>query len=371
MRERQEKKIAILPAGSMGIAIGTVFAENSDQVTLGYRSEEPCKRFLETRTDARFPGDKLPGNIGATTDLERLVAESDLVVFATRARHLRGFFRQIKSAIRPDTEVIHVVKGLDPETNQRISEVLSNEKHSLRNHITVLSGPNYAHEIVRRLPTVTVIASTNQDLAKRLQSGLSTSAFRPYISDDMIGVELGGALKNPFAMAVGIVEGMRLGANTSAAMQNRGLWEMMHLAVMLGADQYTIIGPAGAGDLSVSCKPPGRNYLAGFQIGQGEDPQSLSESGITIEGLDSVRSAVILARQHKVEVPILETLEDILYHGLTLDAAGKRLMSRDLAYAEPQPTMDPRLIRWMNRIFHVWGKRHRVAQPKPKFFGLW
>ena len=352
-------KVAILPAGSMGIAIGTVFAENSDQVTLGYRSKEHCKRFLETRTDARFPGAKLPSNMGATTDLEGLVAESDLVVLATRARHFREFFRRIKSAIRPGTDVAHVIKGFDPETNQRISEVLVSEKHALRNHIAVLSGPNYAHEIVRRLPTVTVIASTNQDLAKYLQSDLSTLAFRPYISDDMIGVELGGALKNPFAMAVGIVEGMKLGANTSAAMQNRGLWEMMHLAVILGADQHTIIGPAGAGDLSLSCKPPGRNYLAGFQIGQGEDPQSLSESGITIEGLDSVRSAVILARQHKVEVPILETLDDVLYNGLTLDAAGRRLMSRDLAYAEPQPVLDGRVTRWIGRILHAWGKRHR------------
>jgi len=361
MIERKKRRIAVLPAGSMGIAIGTVFADNSDQVTLGYRSEGQCKRFLETRTDARFPGIKLPDNIDATTDLENLVAESDLVVLATRARHSRGFFRQIKSSIRPGTEVLHVIKGFDPETNQRISEVLISEKRSLCNHIAVLSGPNYAHEIVRRLPTITVIASTNYDLAKRLQSDLSTSAFRPYISNDMIGVELGGALKNPFAMAVGIVEGMKLGANTSAAMQNRGLWEMIDLAVILGADQNTIIEPAGAGDLSLSCKLPSRNYSAGFQIGQGEDPQALLESDITIEGLDSVRSAVILAKQHKVEVPILETLEDILYHGLTLDAAGKRLMSRDLAYAGPQPVLNRHVTRWLGRILHVWGKRRRSS----------
>lgn len=361
MKERKERKIAVLPAGSMGIAIATVFAANSDRVTLGFRqeSEESCQQFLEDRTNERFLGRQLPSNIDATTDLEKLVAEADLIVFAYRARHLRTSFRLLKSAIKPGTDIAHTIKGLDPETNQRMSEVLTDEQPSLRNHSAVILGPNFAHEIVRHEPTVTVIASTNQGLAKHLQRDLSTPYFRPYISSDMIGVELAAALKNPFAMAVGIVEGMGLGANTSAAMQNRGLWEMRDLAVILGADPDTIIGPAGAGDLSLSCKPPGRNYEAGFQIGQGANPRSVLESSITIEGLDAVRSAVRLARQHKVETPILDTLDDVLYHGLTLDAAGKRLMSRDLAYAELQPTIDPRLIRWFNRVLHFWGKRHR------------
>ncbi|MBU1000807.1 NAD(P)H-dependent glycerol-3-phosphate dehydrogenase [Patescibacteria group bacterium] len=331
MVERKDEKIAILTAGSMGIAIGTVFAENSDQVVFGYRSEESCRQFLNTRIDVRFPGIELPDNISATTDLYTLVAEAGLIVVATRARYLRSFFSQFIPIMRPGANILHVIKGFDSETNQRISEILINEDPSLSNRIAVLSGPNYAHEIVKRKYTVTVIASTDQSFAKCLQTKLHAPWFRPYISDDMVGVELGGALKNPVAMAVGIVEGMKLGANASAAMQTRGLYEMIKLAVALGANEKTFTGFAGYGDLSLSCKPPGRNYLAGHQIGQGVQPTSLLESGVTIEGFDSVRSAVELARLHKVDVPILEALRDILYHGLTLDEAGERLMSRNLA----------------------------------------
>lgn len=368
MIEQREGKVAILPAGIMGIAIGTVFADAGNQVTLGYRSEEPCKRFLETRTDVRFPGYRFSDEIDASTDLVKLAAGSDLIVFATKAPYLREFSRPLLAVMRPEAEVMHIIKGFDTETNQRISEVLTSGKSSLRNRIAVLSGPNYALEIVRGLPTATVIASTNLDLARRLQKRLSTQRFRPYVSPDLTGVEL-GALKNPIAIAVGIVEGMGLGANASAAIKNRGLLEMMHLAVVLGANQHTIMGLAGEGDLTVSCKPPGRNYLAGFQIGQGANPQFLRESGITIEGLDSTSCAVALARQNHVDVPILDTLDEILKSRLTLDEAAKRLMSRDLAYADPQPIIHPRITRWIDRILYVWGKRQR-SDHNPKFLGF-
>lgn len=369
----EKLKVGVIPAGIFGIAIGTVFAENGHKVTFGYRpeSEERYTHFLMTGTDLRFPGINLPTNIGAAIDLVKLTADSDLIVFATRSRHVETTFDQIKPAIKKDTVVVSIIKGFVPATNQRISEYLISQDRSLSDRLAVLSGPNFAHDVVRRLPAVTVIASKSQTLARRLQKDLSTSTFRPYISNDMTGVELGGALKNPYAMAVGIVEGMQLGASASGAMQNAGLWEMIHLAVRLGADQNTIVNFAGAGDLSISCKALGRNYLAGFQIGQGADPKSLLESKMTVEGLDSVRSAVALARQKNVDVPILEILEGIIYNGLTLETAGKRLMSRDLTYAEPQPIVDHRFVRLVNQVLYFWGKKYHSVPKKPRIFGLW
>lgn len=372
MAERQEKEIAILPAGIFGTTIGAVFASKGYRVTLGYRSEAACARFLETRTDARFPGVEFPDNVNATTDLKGLAAKASLIIFAPKSSKAEEVFCQfIQPVIRSETEVLSIIKGFIPTTNQRISEFLISQDRSLRNRVAVLSGPNYAHEVIRGLPAVTVIASENQSLARRLQKDLNTSTFRPYISNDMIGVELGGALKNPYAMAVGIVEGMQLGASASGAMQNAGLWEMKHLAVKLGADQNTIGSFSGAGDLSISCKAPSRNYLAGFQIGQGEDPRNLLSSTKTIEGLDSVHSAVALARQKNVDVPILEILEDIIYNGLTLETAGKKLMSRDLTYAEPQSIVGHRIACWLNKALYLWGKKYRSVPKEPRIFGLW
>lgn len=374
-------KVAILPAGRFGIAIGSVFAANGYSVTLGYRpegdrSEERCRQFNDSRTDDRFPGTIFPNNIDASTDLKRLAATANLIVIGTGSQNVERFFNEtIKPVRRPETEILSPVKGFVPRTNQRISEFLISQDKSLKKRVAVLSGPNYAHEIIRHLPTVTVIASKNQGLAKRLQINLSTPTFRPYISNDVIGVELAGGLKTAFALALAMVAGMKQGENAFGAMTAAITWEMLHLAVTLGADQNTIINFAGIGDLVTSSRPPGRNYEAGFRIGQGEDPQdvlrSLAAEKVTVEGFDTVRSAVVLAKRKKVEVPILEALEAVIYKGLTLEEAGIKLMNRDLTYAGPQPVIDPRVIRWINKVLHVWGRKHRVTQPNPRFFGLW
>lgn len=273
---------------------------------------------------------------------------------------LRSGFSSIVPFIRKDVIVISGTKGIEEGTGLRSSQVIREIYPTLRN-LAVLSGPNFAHEIVRGLPAATVVASEEDKIALEVQQLFRTKRFKPYITDDVIGVELGGALKNLIAMAVGIAEGMEMGSNGSAALMNRGIKEATRLAVVLGADERTLAGLACSADTVLSSRHPGRNYEAGYDIGQGVDPESLKNSRKTIEGLDTIKPIIILAQENKVEVPIFETLAAIIAKEIRPYEAMNLLLDRNgYLYEDPQPILDRRLrfpLRLLNRVLHPWGKR--------------
>lgn len=356
-------KVVIMTAGTFGTAIVVPLSENAEEVVLFCRSADQAQSINETHENqVRFPGVKLPHNIHATSDAKYALKDADIVFLVPVAQAMRSLYRMsVGRNLDRRTDIVCGSKGYEEGTNLRMLQVLSQEDPTIVNRCAVISGPNFASEIVRGKPAATVVASENKAVLERVGAVLSTKRFRPYLTDDVIGVELGGILKNPIAIAVGICDGMEIGSNASAAIFDRGLREMIRLAVVMGADERTFTGLAGAGDLFLSCRPQGRNYMAGFQIGQGASLESVKNSGKTTEGLYSVASAVELANQFQVDVPIMEMLNDIINGELKPYQAIERLMARDLAYEDPLPITGVQsrfCIRVLNRLLHLW---HRNA----------
>lgn len=354
--------VTILPAGRFGTALAVPLSENAN-VTLCIRSSEDNRIFQETRENQKyFPGIKLPDNIHSTDNLEEGLNKADVVILVPPSWKFREVYTSYMSFIPRKCLRVCGSKGMEEDTEMMMSQVMRDVDPSVDgSSYAVISGPNFAHEIVRGLPAATVIASENDAVTKKLQRLFRTNYLVPYMTDDVIGVQLGGAFKNPMAMAVGICDGMHMGNNAAAALMNRGLKEMTRLAVLLGADERTLMGLAGESDLSLSCRPGGggRNYDAGIAIGRGEDPKLLFQSEQTIEALHTIKPAISLAHKNNVEVPILEGLHEIIYGGLQLSEVVSMLIERDHSYEDPQPIIHRKLrlpLRVLNRLFHLWGR---------------
>ncbi len=357
--EKLDLNVTVLRPGRFGTALLIPLAENVRQVTIYLEDPEAHRLFQETQENQKyFPEFKLPDNVRSTNNLKEALQRPDVVVFATPTKYLRAVCESAEPFIPRNSIRVSTSKGLEEGTNMRMSQVIKDVNPRLRrNSLAVISGPNFAHEIVRGLPAATVIASESDALTKKLQRLFRTNRFLPYRSDDIIGVELGGALKNPIALAVGICNGMGLGDNATAALMNRGFREMTRLAVVLGADERTLMGLTGEGDLSLSSRPGGRNYDAGVAIGRGEDPRLLLQSEQTIEALYTIRPAVSLAKQNKVKVPIMEGVYGMIYDGFKPTQVRDMLVERYHGYEGPQPIIDRRIglpLRLLNRLLHRW-----------------
>lgn len=362
MAERKlDLKVVVPRPGRFGTSLLIPLAENLEQVTVCFSSSEANEVFQKTRENRKyFPGVKLPDNIYSTDDFEQGFEGADVVLFTTPTTHLRTFCESVKLLIPEKCIVICGSKGLEKETCMITSQVIRDVNPRIsKGSIAIISGPNYANEIIRGLWTTTVIASENDEVALRAYGLFKTLKFRPFITDDVMGVGLGGSLKNLVAMAVGVSDGMAMGNNAHAALKNRLTKEITRLSVVLGADERTLGGISGAGDVDVSSKPPGRNYLAGYDIGQGADPKMLRRSGKTIEGLETVEPAVTLADKFSVEVPLLQILKEIICDNLKPQDAIERVTKLDgFLYEDPQPIIDRRLrfpLRTINRVFHLWN----------------
>lgn len=370
----RELNVAIMPAGRFGTALAVPLSEKASKVTLYFRTSEYYQRFQETHENQKwFPGIKLPDNVYSTDNLQEAVEDTDVLIIVPPAKFFRDFYRSIYPYIENnrfarDGFIVLGSKGFEEETDLRMSELVKQETSDLARRTVVISGPNYAHEIVKGLPFGIVLASENDKVAEELSEKIFKvkRKTRPYITDDVIGTELGGILDKPIAMAVGISDGMGMGRNAAALLKNRGLKEITRLAVVLGADRNTLGGLTGEGDLSLSSEGPGRNYKAGFEIGEqrySEDLrlviERLLQSRETIEGLYSVKSAVSLARRNGVVMPITESLYKILYQGLSPQEAMEILMNTDGQYEDPQPVIDRRLrfpMRAVDRVMHIWHR---------------
>jgi glycerol-3-phosphate dehydrogenase (NAD(P)+) len=271
-------------------------------------------------------------NISATSDLRKAVTDSSLAIMATPSHTIRRISREIEPVLERKAIVVSLVKGIEEKSKKRMSEVLHDElSGKIGNKIGVLSGPNHAEEVSMNIPSATVVSSLSKSVAEELQETFMTPRFRVYANPDIVGVELGGAVKNVIAIAAGISDGLGYGDNTKSSLLTRGLAEMIRLGVALGADVRTFAGLAGIGDLVVTCMSKhSRNRAAGEMFGRGMSlDQVVEEMTMVAEGIRNVKAVKALAEAHGVNMPITESVNEILYDGRNPVEFVSLLMSRD------------------------------------------
>ena len=320
--------IMVLGAGGWGLGLALASHRAGHTVTVWSCFEDEIGELLRKRENVRLlPGVKIPKEIGFTTDI-KAVQRADRVIVAVPSIHVRKTVAGAAAFVRPDTIVVDASKGIEEGTGLRMSQVIRQEL--AHNPIVALSGPTHAEEVGRGLPTSIVSASENLEAARQVQDDLMHPTLRVYVNPDIIGVELGGALKNVIALAAGICDGMNAGDNCKAALMTRGLSEMARLGEKMGANRETFYGLAGVGDMIVTCNSAfSRNHRAGVHIGKGLSPRQAVELVGTVEGFFAVQSAYELAQKYEIEMPILEQCYAVCYENLDPRQAVENLMGRD------------------------------------------
>ncbi|MGW7440992.1 NAD(P)H-dependent glycerol-3-phosphate dehydrogenase [Streptomyces sp. NPDC054849] len=324
-------KATVFGTGSWGTAFAIVLADAGCEVTLWGRRREVVDAINTGRTNPDyFPDVELPANIRATTDPAEAAAGADFTVLAVPSQTLRDNLAAWAPLLAPDTVLVSLMKGIELGTAKRMSEVIEEVAKVPSERIAVVTGPNLAAEIAARQPAASVVACVDEGVAQRLQAACHTAYFRPYTSTDVTGCELGGAVKNVIGLAVGIADGMGLGDNTKGSLITRGLAEATRLGVAMGADPLTFSGLAGLGDLVATCSSPlSRNHTFGTNLGRGMTlEETIAVTKQTAEGVKSCQSVADLARRHGVDMPITDTVVDIVHHGKPTLVALKELMGR-------------------------------------------
>jgi glycerol-3-phosphate dehydrogenase (NAD(P)+) len=336
MNEQQikEKEITIIGGGTMGTALAHLIAGNGYGVRLWVYEKELCDIINSKHENTFFlPGIKLSENIVATNSLKDALFEVDVVFSVTPSQLIRKIWGEAKNYLKDSASVVCASKGVETGTGKLLSdvfdEVLGGEK---LHHLAYLSGPSFAKEILQGTPTTVVVASHNEALAITIQEMVSTSVFRIYTTDDVIGVELGGAIKNVIAIGVGIAEGLGFGINTRSAIITRGLAEITRLAVACGANPLTLSGLAGMGDLVLTCTGHlSRNLQVGLRLGKGEKLEDiLSSTNMIAEGVATAHSALQLANSKGIEMPITRMVDALLKGEISPSEAVSSLMERPL-----------------------------------------
>jgi glycerol-3-phosphate dehydrogenase (NAD(P)+) len=324
------ERIAIIGAGGWGTALSVIWAKQGLAVLLCGNNPSRVEQLRASRENTAYlPGLNLPEGIGLTSDLHSC-ADADLIVFVTPSTALRETAARLaKVKINPNAVLLSCIKGIEHGTGKRMSEILAElfPQHA----IAVLSGPNLAAEVSRGLPTATVLACTKRDCAAKLQKYLGTPRFRIYTGEELAGIELGGALKNVFAIAAGAGDGLGLGDNSKAALVTRALAEMVRLGTKMGGELRTFYGLSGAGDLVATCfSRHSRNRRAGEQLGQGRTLKEITTAmGTVAEGIPTAESAHECARKLGVETPIIDQVYSLLYEQKPPARAMEELLGRD------------------------------------------
>ena len=326
--------IGVVGAGSWGTALANLLATKGYGIDLWVFEEDICRQMCDTRENTVFlPDIRLSENLRPTTDLRRAVQGKDLVLIVVPSHVMRQVARQMAPDIGPQAIVVSASKGVENETQLTMSAVLKESLENLSDQrLAVLSGPSFAREVAKGYPTVITVASANIECAQQVQHAFATPGFRVYTNNDVMGVELGGSVKNVIAIAAGIIDGLGLGLNTRAALITRGLTEIRRLGLALGANPRTFTGLAGMGDLVLTCTGDlSRNHTVGSKIGQGMKLDDvLAEMRMVAEGVKTARSVYNLSRRLEVEMPIVNAVYLILYEGLAPKDAVYQLMTRDL-----------------------------------------
>ncbi len=311
------ERIAVLGAGSWGATLAGLLRDNGHSVSLWEFDRKAAEALAKTRRLPVLPDLRLPPGVEVTQDIADALKGRAVVLSATPTQFVRATVKAAakSGALEKQAAWVSVSKGLEESTQKRMSEIIAEESGSSANEIAVLSGPSHAEEVCRQLPTAMVSASPNAQLAARVQKLFTRDFFRVYTHDDLIGVELGGTLKNIFAIGCGISDGLGLGDNSKAALMTRGLNEMARLGVKMGAKMLTFFGLAGTGDLIVTClSQHSRNRLFGEKIGRGKTPsQALAEMTMVAEGYRTAAAANALTERLGIECPLIQEIYQILF----------------------------------------------------------
>jgi len=327
------RRAAVLGSGAWGTAFAKVLAEAGAEVTIWARRESVAAAIRATGVnEGSLPKVQLPKRVTATSDLVAALDGVEMVFLAVPSQTLRGNLGDWAPHLPPDSTLVSLMKGIELGTTKRMSQVIIETAHVDPQRVVVVSGPNLAPEIAAEQPAATVVAGTDLRRAQLIQQAIALPYLRPYTSDDVIGCELGGAVKNVIALAYGMATAMGMGDNTKASLITRGLAETARLGVALGADPMTFAGLAGLGDLVATCSSRlSRNRTFGEHLGRGESLESAQASTKqTAEGVKSCLAIRDLARNHDVEMPITEQVERVCHEGVDPRVAVKLLMGREM-----------------------------------------
>ncbi|MEE9396923.1 MAG: NAD(P)H-dependent glycerol-3-phosphate dehydrogenase [Methylococcales bacterium] len=323
--------ITVMGAGSWGTALVNLIATTNPATTLWAHNPEHAEQLKISRRNERYlPGVQFPASLLITSDIREAVEHADIILLVLPSHAFRSVLQSIKPYLTINAKIVWASKGLDKAKSQllheTVYEVLSKERL-----VAVLSGPNFAREVAKGLPTATTIASPNDDFAKDLADIIHNDCFRVYTSNDIIGVQIGGAVKNVLAIAAGIADGLGFGANTRAAIITRGLAEMMRLGTKLGGKPVTFMGLAGLGDLVLTCTDnQSRNRRFGLGLGKGlAQTEIIEQIGQEIEGISAAQEVILLADRYEIEMPICEQTYQVIYQNLSPTQAVKNLLARN------------------------------------------
>lgn len=323
-------KISVIGAGSWGIALALLLSKNGHQVNVWSIMEDEIKMLNEKREHVdKLPGIKLPDSMTFTTDLEQSVKGKDLLVLAVPSPFTRSTSKNMSTFVEEGQLIVNVAKGVEEATLMTLSEII--EQEIPQANVAVLSGPSHAEEVGRGIPTTCVVGAKTKKIAEYIQEIFMSQVFRVYTSPDILGIELGGALKNVVALAAGAADGLGYGDNTKAALITRGITEISRLGVKMGGKYETFAGLTGIGDLIVTCASVhSRNRKAGFLIGKGYTmDEAMKEVKMVVEGVYSAKAAMKLAEKYQVSMPIVEQVNLVLFENKPADEAVRDLMLRD------------------------------------------
>ncbi len=327
-----DKKIAILGSGSWGTALAVLAAKNGCQTLLWGHNPAHVAVLAEDRQNRHYlPGILFPHTLSLTSDLRDCAAFDSPLLLAVPSHAFESTLHKLKPLVADDVKIAWATKGFNANRGLLLHEIVA-EVFSAQTPAAIISGPSFAKEVAAELPTAITIASTQVDFAEELADIFHNSRFRTYTSTDVIGVEVGGAVKNVLAIASGIADGLGFGANTRAALITRGLTEVMRLGIQLGGKQETFMGLAGLGDLILTCTDnQSRNRRFGLALGEGKDKATATqEIGQEIEGISAAKETFLLAKKYAIDMPITEQTYKVLYEGLAPLAAVENLLMREL-----------------------------------------
>lgn len=323
-------KVSVIGAGSWGTALAILLEKNGHQVTLWSHREEEAKELAKSREHkSKLPGVEIPEGIEIIGNLESALREKDVIVFAVPSVAVRSTAKKVAPYVKEGQLIVNVAKGIEETTLMTLTDIIEEEIPGAKG--CVLSGPSHAEEVSRGLPTTCVVGAKDKETAEFLQNIFMSPVFRVYISPDILGIELGGALKNVIALAAGTADGLGYGDNTKAALITRGITEIARLGIAMGAKSDTFYGLSGIGDLIVTCASKhSRNRKAGYLMGQGRNmQQAMDEVNMVVEGVYSAKAGLALSQKYKVEMPIIEQVNKVLFEGKAPADAVRELMVRD------------------------------------------
>ena len=325
-------KISIIGSGGWGIALTILLHKNGHDLTIWSFDKKEAEELKKTRQNkTKLPNILLPEDVKVTDDLREAVDDKDILILAVPSKAIRSVSKSLKNIIKDNQIVVNVAKGLEEDTLETMTDIIEEELKDKNPKVAVLSGPSHAEEVGKGIPTTCVVSAHNKELTLYLQNIFMNPSFRVYTSPDMLGVEIGGALKNVIALAAGIADGLNYGDNTKAALITRGIKEISLLGVAMGGEQSTFYGLTGLGDLIVTCASMhSRNRRAGILLGQGKTlDEAIKEVNMVVEGVYSAKSALMAAKKYNVEIPIIEQVNAVLFENKNAAEAVNELMIRD------------------------------------------